>query len=41
MITDPYILTWADMRIIEGTAGTPEEPPKKNTLKIEILFASQ
>ena len=31
----------ADMRIVAGTAGTPEEPPKKNTLKIKILFASQ
>ena len=30
-----------DMRIVAGTAGTPEEPPKKNTLKIKILFASQ
>ena len=29
------------MRIVAGTAGTPEEPPKKNTLKINILFASQ
>ena len=29
------------MRIVAGTAGMPEEPPKKNTLKIKILFASK
>ena len=36
-----YILIITDMRIVAGTAGTPEEPPMKNTLKIKILFASQ
>ena len=35
------IIICTDMRIVAGTAGMPEEPPKKNTLKIKILFASQ
>ena len=30
-----------DMRIVAGTAGTPEEPSKKNTLEIRFPFASK
>jgi len=41
MLLNQPLSLQADMRIVAGTAGTPEEPPKKNTLKIKILFASQ
>ena len=50
LIVFGYIFYWGkkkaaigctDMRIVVGTTGMPEEPPKKNTLKIKILFASQ
>ena len=26
------IIIYADVRIVAGAAGTPEEPPRKNTL---------
>ena len=38
---DHFGWTRADTIIVAGTAGTPEEPHKRNTLKIRILFASQ
>ena len=40
-IKNPGVYLSPDMRIVAGTAGMPEEPPKKNTLKIKFLFASQ